>query len=123
MLGQRARRQNHSTQCECAAIGGDLPLVVSDHPNLQKLTQVFLDGQNLPYAPFIAECLTGRLIGIVRALPWRLNFPIGKEIGTGAFIFCDVESRSGKGKRMFVRGGNLDPKLKITVPGSVDAGG
>ena len=29
----------------------------------------------------------------------------------------------GKGKRMLVRGGKLDPKFKITVPGSIDAGG
>jgi hypothetical protein len=29
----------------------------------------------------------------------------------------------GKGKRMLVRGGKLDPKFKITVPESVDAGG
>jgi hypothetical protein len=29
----------------------------------------------------------------------------------------------GKGKRMLVRGGKLDPKYKITVPESIDAGG
>lgn len=29
----------------------------------------------------------------------------------------------GKGKRMLVRGGKLDPKFKITVPESIDAGG
>ena len=29
----------------------------------------------------------------------------------------------GKGKRMLIRGGKLDPKLKITVPESIDAGG
>jgi hypothetical protein len=29
----------------------------------------------------------------------------------------------GKGKRMLARGGKLDPKFKITVPESIDAGG
>ena len=29
----------------------------------------------------------------------------------------------GKGNRMLVRGGKLDPKFKITVPESIDAGG
>ena len=29
----------------------------------------------------------------------------------------------GKGKRMLVRGGKLDPKYLITVPGDLDAGG
>jgi hypothetical protein len=29
----------------------------------------------------------------------------------------------GKGKRMLIRGGKLDPKFKITVPESIDAGG
>jgi len=29
----------------------------------------------------------------------------------------------GKGKRMLVRGGRLDPKLNITIPESIDAGG
>ena len=29
----------------------------------------------------------------------------------------------GKGKRMLVRGGKLDPKYQITVPEDLDAGG
>ena len=35
IVRQTARRQNHVAHCECASVGADLPLIVSDHANLR----------------------------------------------------------------------------------------
>jgi len=54
---------------EGATVGGDLPLVVTDHAQLQQLAHVLLEGKNLRNAPFIGEGLPWGLGRIVRASP------------------------------------------------------
>jgi hypothetical protein len=72
-------------------VGGHLPLVVPDHAQLQKLSLILLEGQNLLNTPLDCECLPRRLGRIIHTCPASMNLPIREEVRAGSLILCDIE--------------------------------
>ena len=67
----------------------------------------------------------GRLLRECRSVKVkRLFLWFAERHGHAWFERLDLDGVDlGSGKRMLVRGGKLDPKYRITVPGDIDAGG
>lgn len=93
--GQRARGCDDRTERDGSAVGGDLPLVVTDDPYLQELGHVFLQWKDLTEPPLHGEGLSRSLGGVVRTGPRSVDLPIGEQVRAGALVFGDIESPSG----------------------------
>ena len=81
------------------AVIRDLPLVIPDQAHLGQPAEIFLQRKNLPKSPFHGEGLAGRYVAELSgrhaggfSLP--VDFPVGKQVCAGPFVFRDVESRA-----------------------------
>ena len=89
-------------------------------------------GETFPQVDRLMEGLVGlgpkrtsRLLGECRSVKVKRRFPwFAERHGHPWLERLDRHGIDlGKGKRMLVRGGKLDPKYRITVPEDLDAGG
>ncbi len=97
-IGLKANRMNrvkgNTTRRDTrdrAAISRDLPLVISNHTQLEQPAEIFLQGNNLPEAPLIGEGFTRRHLGAV-LLP--VEFPIRGQVQTGSLVLRQVQRGS-----------------------------
>src|ERR1700740_2610579 len=87
----RRRARNGSAERPSQRIVRQLPLVIANHTNLKQFAQIFAEWQYLPETPFIGERLTWRFIHTALGdLFLPMNFPIGKDVRAGPFVFGQV---------------------------------
>src|SRR5271154_935822 len=75
-----------------AAVGGNLPLVITNYAELEQLAEIFLQRKNLANAPFVGKSLPGSLDGAVGAGARTVTFPVREEVHAGAPVFGYVVS-------------------------------
>ena len=95
VIGQGVGRQDEgvakrSGECKCAAVVRYLPLVITDHADLKELAKIFAEGQDLADTPFIGEGLARSFISAVGALLLAVDFPVGEDARTGAFVLGEI---------------------------------
>src|SRR5271154_206288 len=73
-----------------AAVGGHLPLVITNYAELEQLAEVFLQRKNLADAPFVGKSLPRSLGSVVGAGARTVTFPVREQIYAGASILRDV---------------------------------
>ena len=108
---QAGGRNHHRAIRKCrrhvTAIIRHLPLVITDHAELNELAHVFAQGQRLAEPPFISEGLTRRFVRPVDALLLAVDFPVGEETRTGTFVFGEVNRRPRRHVIAKVAGPNI----------------
>src|SRR5260370_39791380 len=88
------RGADNRTNRNCAAVGGYLPLVVTNNAELQEFAEIFFQRKNLPNSPFVGEDLPRRLVGVVCALPLSVYLPVREQVHTGPFVLGETEGAS-----------------------------
>ena len=112
---------------------GDWPIVLSTPERaVLELLDELPDRETFHQADMLMEGVVslgpermGRLLRECRSVKVkRLLLWFAERHGHAWFERLDLDGVDlGSGKRMLVRGGRLDPKYRITVPGDLDAGG
>ena len=72
----RGRSQPSVCNWNSSTIGSNLPLVVADYSDLQKLAEILFQRQNLAKPPFVGEGLPRGLGGAVDPLPATVDLPV-----------------------------------------------